>query len=60
VQTENGFHAGIPKPLFVADFRDFQNRYSYDVTSDGQRFLVNTEEPETAVLSVIVNWIGSL
>jgi len=60
VQTENSFRAGIPKPLFTADFRDFQNRFSYDVTRDGQRFLVNTEEPETAVLSVIVNWLDSL
>jgi hypothetical protein len=43
--------------LFKASFKDFRNRSAYAVSRDGQRFLVNTEEPE-ATLTVIVDWRG--
>ena len=35
---------------------------AYDVTRDGQRFLVNTQvrDPETQPMSVILNWSAQL
>ena len=36
--------------------------YHYDVTADGQRFLVNTliEEPPAAPITIVLNWIAGL
>ena len=36
--------------------------YAYDVSADGQRFLVNTFEEETtsAPITVVVNWTAEL
>jgi serine/threonine-protein kinase len=58
VDTRNGFEAGIPKLLFNRRYTVSglaQNRY--DVSRDGQRFLVNvaTVEQSTA-FNVVLNW----
>jgi dipeptidyl aminopeptidase/acylaminoacyl peptidase len=54
------FEVGAPKPLFAARLISFviqSNAFSYSVSADGQRFLMNTQvsvvEP---TLNVIVNW----
>ena len=54
------FEVGAPKPLFAARLTSFviqRNAFSYSVSADGQRFLMNTQvsvvEP---TLNVIVNW----
>ena len=56
-----GFSAGTPVQLFVAPARepvsstDFMN---YDVTADGQRFLINKpiDAAEAPPLKIILNW----
>jgi Tol biopolymer transport system component len=55
---------GVPAPLFQTGIRySFASRFFfYDVTADGQRFLVNTA-PEAGSLStvtVVVNWQAGL
>jgi eukaryotic-like serine/threonine-protein kinase len=48
-------------PLFKIDPRQGP-RYPYDVTPDGERFLVNTpvEQPESPPIAVVVNWMAAL
>jgi eukaryotic-like serine/threonine-protein kinase len=51
---------GVPTPLFQAGIRySFASRFFYyDVTADGQRFLVNTvpEAGSLSTVTVVVNW----
>jgi len=61
VRAGGNFEAGSPVTLFKAHLRQpisVLDRVSYDVTADGQRFLINTkvDEPNAAPLSVILNW----
>jgi hypothetical protein len=39
-----------------------QDLFSYDVSSDGQRFLIATklDEPNAAPLSVLLNWASEM
>ena len=60
VITEGGFSTGSPTPLFQTQFRtpvSSTDLFSYDVTKDGQRFLVNryTKPPQVAPLHIILN-----
>jgi Tol biopolymer transport system component len=51
--------AGKPRPLFQTRIlAQVEARNHYDVTSDGQRFVVNSRRPEDALLpiTVVVNW----
>ncbi|MGB6198006.1 MAG: hypothetical protein WBF35_00515, partial [Candidatus Acidiferrales bacterium] len=57
------FQAGIPKPLFEADF--LSGSYSpsvYAVTADGQRFLAVTtvEQQSISPITVVTNWPAAL
>ena len=55
------FEVGAVKPLF--DTRVFTGlRYPYDVTADGQRFLVNSlpGQVSSAPVTVVVNWTAGL
>ncbi len=59
------FDPGSPVPLFQAVPREMgatSELAAYDVTRDGQRFLVNTQvrDPETQPMSVILNWSAQL
>ena len=63
--TVNGegaaFDVGDVRPLFT--IQGGGNRFPFDVSPDGQRFLVNTFADETsapAPLAVVVNWMASL
>jgi len=61
VKTGTGFEAGPPAVLFQTRTRQpisAMDFYSYDVTADGQKFLVNTklDASNTSPLSVILNW----
>ena len=54
-----------PVALFQTHLRQpisAQDMFSYDVTSDGQMFLINTkvDEPNAAPLSVILNWASEI
>ncbi|MGB6432012.1 MAG: hypothetical protein WBF06_15635, partial [Candidatus Acidiferrales bacterium] len=57
------FQAGIPKPLFEADF--LSSSYSpavYAPTADGQRFLAVIPVPQQAIpaITVVTNWPSDL
>jgi len=65
VTTGANFDAGTPVALFQATPRQSIPRYDlfvYDVTRDGQRFLINTQvrPAESAPMSVILNWTAKL
>ncbi len=65
LKTESNFEAGPPVALFQTHTRQqisFMDVFSYDVTGDGQRFLINTkvDEPNAAPLSVILNWASEM
>jgi eukaryotic-like serine/threonine-protein kinase len=65
VSTGAGFEAGTPIALFQIHRRQpmsSQDVFSYDVSGDGQRFLVATklDEPSAVPLSVLLNWASEI
>jgi serine/threonine protein kinase len=60
VKTGSNFDAATPTALFQANPREMfatSELFSYDVSNDGQRFLVNTQlKTEMTPMSVILNW----
>src|SRR5439155_1038302 len=61
VSTGTSFQAGTPVALFQTHRRQpmsSQDLFSYDVSSNGQKFLIATklDEPSAAPLSVLLNW----
>jgi hypothetical protein len=65
VKTGSNFEAGSPVALFQTHLRQpisSMDLFSYDVTADGQKFLVNTrfDEPNAAPLSIILNWASEM
>jgi serine/threonine protein kinase/Tol biopolymer transport system component len=61
VSVGANFDAGAPAALFQAHARELigtSEQVSYDVTKDGQRFLINTQvkNADTHPMSVILNW----
>jgi eukaryotic-like serine/threonine-protein kinase len=59
------FDAGSPVPLFQANPRVLvatSEKAAYDVSKDGQRFLVNTQlkDPEAQPMTVVLNWSAQL
>ena len=60
VSTASGFSNGTPQPLFRVRGRPVVSNtdlFSYDVTKDGSRFLVNTYAAPTSVtpLDIVLN-----
>jgi len=58
-----GFEVGAVKPLFATRIVAFTGvGYQYDVSADGQRFLVNTspEQAASAPITVVLNWTAGL
>jgi len=55
---ENFFRPGTAKPLFQTRLESDPNTRQYDVTPDGQRFLLNQRLPDNAdaPITVVVNW----
>jgi len=67
VEVKQGpkFEAGVAEPLFQTRRREHISNtdlFSYDVSADGQRFLINTDVGELASspLTVVVNWTAAL
>jgi Tol biopolymer transport system component len=65
VSAGSSFQAGTPVPLFQTHRRQpmsSQDLFSYDVSNDGQRFLIATklDEPNAAPLSVLLNWASEM
>jgi hypothetical protein len=61
VKTGARFEAGAPRALF--DLRSIRGiGGNYEVTGDGQRFLVVTsgEETTAATFTVVLNWAAEL
>ncbi len=59
VETGANFSAGTPVPLFdVGSYGRRNNRYAYDVSADGQKFLLlrPLEDNSTRPLTVVQNW----
>jgi len=58
--TANGprFDVGAIRRLFEVPMVD--GYWPYDVSPDGQRFLVNTLEGAVAPLTIVVNWPAGL
>jgi len=66
VTPGSAFKAGSPVALFQTTHRrqpiSAQDRFSYDVSGDGQRFLINTklDEANVAPLSIHLNWASEM
>jgi eukaryotic-like serine/threonine-protein kinase len=65
VTTGERFDSGTPQPLFQANVREQvagSELAMYDVTRDGQRFLINTRLERTGAqpLMVVLNWAAAL
>jgi len=65
VKTDGSFEAGAPVVLFQTHLRQpisALDHVSYDVTADGQKFLLNSKSSfvNTAPVSVILNWISEM
>jgi eukaryotic-like serine/threonine-protein kinase len=65
VSAGASFEAGTPVALFQTHRRQplsSQDLFSYDVSSDGQRFLIanKLDEPNAEPLSVLLNWASEI
>jgi serine/threonine protein kinase len=65
VRSDGTFAAGNPTPLFRTQFRaqvSSTDQFSYDVTKDGQRFLVNryAKPAQVAPLHIVLNATAEL
>ncbi len=65
VKTSTTFEAGSPSTLFQTHTRQpisALDLASYDVSADGQRFLIDTKvvEPNAASVSIILHWASEL
>jgi len=65
VTTGANFEARTPFALFQATPRQpipIFDLFVYDVSRDGQRFLINTQvkQTETQPMSVVLNWTAKL
>ena len=60
VKSEPTFMAESPVVLFTGNYHSLLNR-QYDVTSDGQRFLmIKQEQQEAGQIHVVLNWFEEL
>ena len=62
IQTEPSFKPGDPRPLFAGDFNNQDQWPSYDITPDGERFVMMKKvelEPLTQI-NVVLNWFEEL
>ena len=61
IDTQHGFSAGTPKMLFQGQYVTLSNSTpNYDVTSDGQKFLMLKSTIQPTQINVIVNWFEEL
>ena len=61
ITTDPTFTAGTPKLLFEGVYFSYGPRAEYDVTPDGQKFLmIKTGEEQVTELNVIQNWFEEL
>jgi hypothetical protein len=58
--TASGSRVDVGAVQRLFDVPTFDGYWPYDVSPDGQRFLVNTMESEVAPLTIVVNWPAEL
>jgi hypothetical protein len=59
--TKANFSADTPKVLFEGHYATYNTTPAYDVTPDGQRFLLaKTAEQGPQEISVVLNWFEEL
>jgi hypothetical protein len=58
--SEPAVRVGISRRLFQGDYRrDGNTNRQYDITPDGQGFLM-IKKPQVSAISVVVNWFEEL
>jgi Tol biopolymer transport system component len=61
IDTQQGFSAGTPKMLFQGQYVMLANSTpNYDVTADGQKFLMLKSTVQPTQINVVVNWFKEL
>ncbi len=61
IDTQHAFSAGTPKTLFQGQYVTLSNSTpNYDVTADGQKFLMLKTTAPPAQINVVVNWFEEL
>ncbi len=64
VKTGSNFDSGAPTALFQANPREMfatSELFSYDVSGDGQKFLINSQlKTELTPMSLVLNWSAKL
>ena len=63
VATEPDFSASAPRLLFegrFGEFGEYFNSRNYDVSPDGERFVMMREEEAVAQIQVVLNWFEAL
>jgi eukaryotic-like serine/threonine-protein kinase len=62
IKTSPSLEAGVPVVLFDPHLGGYRTRNNYDVTGDGQRFLIKSPALDNAVTSIAVtlNWTSLL
>ena len=61
IKTEPTFTQGSPVVLFTGEYTTSGAVVNYDISSDGQRFLmIKEEDATTAQINVIQNWFSEL
>ena len=65
IQTEPTFTAGTPQPLFDGPYRFTAPGRGYDITPDGERFLMVkigsvNEDAAPSQITVVLNWLEEL
>lgn len=57
---DGGIDAGPPQTLFTAQLKQYKNRIPYDVSPDGQHFLLNMQDSYERAAHVVLNWTSAL
>ena len=62
ISSGSTFRSGAPEPLFEGDYVTALARRQYDVTPDGQRFLMveRVEQKTVNQINVVLNWFEEL
>ena len=60
IETEPELALGVPRALFRKAFRVTPDPRNYDVSSDGQRFVMVEGGAETTEIRIVLNWFEEL
>jgi serine/threonine protein kinase len=62
IKAGSGFEVGVPRVLFNTQIKVTDPFFEYDVSADGERFLVNTvaAEERSKPITVVQNWTAGL